>query len=71
MKTNKLTNVCMNQNLMQRYGDYWVIPNNLLFSSPVCCDSQSDLRQRAGKGLKVVAKGFGNSLKARNMQSGM
>ena len=55
MKTNKLTNVCMNQNLMQRYGDYWVIPNNLLFSSLVCCDSWSDLRQNAGKAPKTVA----------------
>ena len=67
MKTNKLTNVCMNQNMMQRYGDYWLIPNNWQFSSPVCCDSQPDLRQNAGKDLKTVAKGFVNSLKARNM----
>ena len=30
----------MNQKLMQRYGDYSLIPNYWLFSSPVCCDSQ-------------------------------
>ena len=55
MKTNKLTNVCMNQKLMQRYEDYWQIPNYWLFSSPVCCDSQPDLRQNAGKGPRTVA----------------
>ena len=58
MKTNKLTNVCMNQKLMQRYGDYWLVPNNWLLSSPVCCDNQPDLRQNAGKDPKTVAKGF-------------
>jgi hypothetical protein len=61
----------MNQKLMQRYGDYWLVPNNWLFSSPVCCDNLPDLRQNAGKGLKIVAKGFVHSLKTRNMQSGM
>jgi len=60
MKTNKLTNVCMNQKLMQRYGDYSLIPNYWLFSSPVCCDSQPDLRQNAGKGLKIVAPNKGS-----------
>ena len=44
----------MNQNLMQRYGDHWQNPNNWLFSSPVCCDRQSDLRQNTGKDLKTV-----------------
>jgi len=43
---------------MQRYGDYWLVPNNLLFSSPVCCDSQPDLRQIAGKAIISVAKGL-------------
>ena len=50
----------MNQKLMQRYGDYSLIPNYWLFSSPVCCDSQPDLRQNAGKGLKIVAPNKGS-----------
>ena len=40
---------------MQRYGDYWLIPNNWLFSYPVCCDRQPDLRQNAKKDPKTVA----------------
>lgn len=61
----------MNQNLMQSYGDYGLIPNNWPFSSFVSCDSQPDLRQNAGKAPKIVAKGFVHSSKAGNMQSDM
>jgi len=41
---------------MQRYGDYWRITNILVFSSPVCCDNQPDLRQTTKISLISVAK---------------
>ena len=44
--------------LMQRYGDFGLIPRNLPDSCRSCCDRGSDLRQSGGRGVRGCRKGF-------------
>ena len=39
---------------MQRYGDFWLIPNDQPFSFSTCCDGLFDLRQTAVMGYIYV-----------------
>ena len=41
-------------NLLQRYRDFWLIPNIFLESCLTCCDKARDLRQSRGKRLNRV-----------------
>ena len=47
----------MKKLLVQRYGDFWLIPRNLLDSCLGCCDKVKDLRQSRGRGVVGVVKG--------------
>ena len=47
----------MKKLLVQRYGDFWLIPRNLLDSCLGCCDKVKDLRQSRGRGFASVVKG--------------
>ena len=42
---------------MQRYGDFWLIPNNKPYSLQSCCDGLGNLRQREGYRIKYVVRG--------------
>ena len=42
--------------LMQRYGDFGLIPRNLPDSCRSCCDRGSDLRQSGGRGVRGCGK---------------
>ena len=43
--------------LVQRYGDFGLIPRNLPDSCRSCCDRVKDLRQSRGIGFERVVKG--------------
>ena len=43
--------------LVQRYGDFGLIPRILPDSCRSCCDRGRDLRQSRGRGLECVVKG--------------
>ena len=43
------------KNLMQRYSDFGLIPNNPPFSSPTCCDWLPDMRQTGDSPCIFVA----------------
>ena len=42
--------------LMQRYGDFGLIPRNLPDSCRSCCDKGRDLRQSKGRGVRGCRK---------------
>ena len=44
-------------NLLQRYGDFGLIPRNWPDSCRSCCDRGNVLRQSGGMGLGRVVKG--------------
>ena len=45
-------------NLLQRYGDFGLIPRNLPDSCRSCCDKGMRLRQNKGRRLECVVKGI-------------
>ena len=54
--------------LVQRYGDFGLIPRNLPDSCRSCCDRGMRLRQSRGRGLDCVVKGDNRKTCARNAQ---
>ena len=49
--------------LVQRYGDFGLVPRILPDSCRSCCDRGKRLRQSRGRGLECVVKGYKNGLR--------